>query len=148
MPIPRRFPFAGRNIMNLKSDLDRIYDEFFGGEEERGTFGSWIPAVNIEDSEEALLVYVDLPGVEKEDVKITFQDKTLNISGKKQEPKKKENVDVVRSERVFGTFNRSFQIPDSIQSDKIEANFTNGVLIVTLPKAEESKTREIKVNIK
>lgn len=108
----------------------------------------WLPAVDITEQAEQYVVKVELPGVKKEDVRITLQDDVLTIRGeKKQEAEQKDNL-YHRIERSYGTFQRSFTLSASVKSDKIEASYDNGVLSIELPKTEEVKPREIEVKVK
>lgn len=146
MPFARRFP--GRHIMNLKEDIDRFYDEFFGGvEEERPSAGRFNPPVSIEETEKEYILTAELPGLDKDDVQITYQNDQMIISGEKKEPEASKSGAFHRQERRFGAFNRSFTISKKIKADKIDAGFKNGLLTMIMPKAEEARAKEIKINI-
>ena len=146
MPFARRFP--GRHIMNLKEDIDRFYDEFFGGVEEEGpSAGHFNPPMSIEETEKEYILTAELPGLDKEDVQITYQNDQMIISGEKKEPEVSKRGTFHSQERRFGSFNRGFTIPKKIKADKIEASFKNGLLTMVMPKAEEARAKEIKINI-
>lgn len=142
----RRFPH--RPMMHLRNDLARLYDEVFGGEEDVESMGKINPRVNIEESDKDYIVTAELPGMDKDSVKITFQEGNLSIGGEKKIEKKEDEGNFQRYERQHGKFCRTFNIDDQIQADKIKASFENGVLTVNLPKAEAKKAREIKIDIK
>lgn len=143
----RRIP--GRNILNIKNEIDRVYDEIFANQpDDVESMGNIVPTVNIEENEQAFVVSAELPGMDSKDVKITFQDGTLCISGEKKREKEDKGKNYHRREREYGTFSRSFSIPNKIKSDKIDASFDKGVLTVQLPKAEDVKPQEIKINVK
>ncbi len=144
----RIFINPGIKIANLKNEIDRVYDEVFSGQEEAESVGNLIPPVNIEENADAFTITAELPGISKENVKITFQDGTLTISGEKQLPADVKKRDYHRFEIEYGSFARSFRIPAQVQVDGINARFDNGLLIVSLPKVEEEKPQEIKINIK
>ncbi len=144
----RFFVNPGINIANLKNEIDRVYDEVFSNQDEAESVGNLVPPVNIEENADAFKITAELPGIPKEDVKITFQDGTLSISGEKQLPPDKKKRDYHRFEIEYGSFSRSFRIPAQVKVDGIEARFDNGLLIVHLPKVEEEKPQEIKINIK
>ncbi len=147
MVFMRRVP--GRNILNIKNEIDRIYDEVFGeGRENEESLGRFIPAVNIEETDQDFLLTMELPGLEKQDVKITFQDGKLHISGDKQEDDDMNKRNFLKYERDFGKFHRVFAFPADIKLDQIEASMEKGLLQVRLPKAEEAKPEEIKINVK
>jgi len=144
----RIFVNPGIHIANLKNEIDRVYDEIFSNQNETESVGNLVPPVNIEENADAFKITAELPGLSKEDVKITFQDGTLSISGEKQLPQDVKKRDYHRFEIEYGRFSRSFRIPALIHVGGIEARFDNGLLMVHLPKAEEEKPQEIKINIK
>jgi len=108
--------------------------------------GDWMPQVDISETKEAFIVKAELPGVEKEDVNVNFENSILTIRGEKKvetEDKKRHRV-----ECAYGTFIRSFTLPQTIKADKIEAIYKNGILNLTIPKADEAKPKQIEVKIK
>lgn len=143
----RRVP--GRNILNIKNEIDRIYDEMFSNQtDEVESMGNYIPPLNIEETDKGFLIDIELPGVDRNDVKLTFENGTLSISGTKTQVKDKATKTYHRRECEYGSFSRSFSIPSLVQTDKLEAEFVNGVLKIKLPKAEEAVAKEIEINIK
>jgi HSP20 family protein len=113
-----------------------------------GSLGSfWTPAVDIREQNDAYLVEVELPGLSKDDVKITMENNILTIQGEKKQEKEEKRGDYHRTERVYGSFQRSFTLPSSVKNDKIEAQYKNGILTVTLPKVEEAKPKAIEVKV-
>jgi HSP20 family protein len=129
--------------------MNRMLDTFFrGGVADDGSFGNfWSPAVDIREHEDAYLVEVELPGLTKDDVKITMENNILTIQGEKKHEKEEKRGDYHRTERVYGSFQRSFTLPSSVKNDKIEAQYKNGILTVTLPKVEEAKPKAIEVKV-
>ena len=108
--------------------------------------GDWVPTVDINESADAFTVKAELPGVDKQDVKINIENGILTIRGEKKittEDKKQHRV-----ECSYGTFVRSFTLPQSVRSNDVEAEYTNGVLTLTIPKAEAAKPRQIEVKVK
>jgi HSP20 family protein len=91
---------------------------------------------------------VELPGVNKDDVKITMQDNILTIRGEKKEEKKGKEGNAHRVERYYGSFQRSFSLPTSVKNDRIEAEYRDGILTINMPKAEEAKPKQIEVKVK
>lgn len=147
MAFVRRFP--GRNLHNLKDDIDRFYDEFFGPRsEDSESIGKISPRVNIEETNNELVLSVELPGMDREDVKITYKDGNISIMGEKKEEKDVKDRNFHRYEHNYGSFCRTFSVPNQIKSDKIDASFKNGILSITLPKAEETKPQEIEIKVK
>ncbi len=138
-----------RPIQELKKEMDRIWQEFFGKSylPEKWESIEWIPAVDVSETEDAVIVKVDIPGVKPEDMEISLIDNFLVIKGekKKEEEEKKENF--YRMERYYGSFMRSIQLPCEVDEEKIEASYKDGVLKVILPKKPEEKKKVIKINV-
>jgi len=136
-----------KTIIGFKGDLDRLFDDFFGfdaGEELNK--GEVSPNISIEDNEKEFIVSIELPGLAKDDVKITFQNEKLYVAGEKKA--ESENTKYYKNERKFGTIARAIKFPSKIISDKIDALFENGVLRVALQKEEVEVEPVIEVNIK
>jgi HSP20 family protein len=109
---------------------------------------TWLPAVDVLERDDAFEVKAELPGLKKEQVKITLRDDILTIRGEKKQEPEEEKRQYRRSERSYGMFQRSFTLPASVRHDKIDATFQDGVLTVVLPKSEEAKPRDIEVKVK
>ncbi|MGD9488322.1 MAG: Hsp20/alpha crystallin family protein [Calditrichaceae bacterium] len=138
-----------RGMMNLKDDMDRMFEDFFGSDVSPvENYNSVTPIVNVEETENDFMVSAELPGMTKDDIKITFQNNSLTISGEKKSEKDFKDANYHRYERRYGKFCRSISIPSSIVADKIEADYKNGVLMVNLPKAEEVKPKLIDIKVK
>lgn len=106
------------------------------------------PKMDISETEQAFIIHAELPGVQKEDIKISIsEDKTLSITGEKKNPSKYKTKTLFRMECFYGTFHRTFTVPEHIQSSSIKADFTNGILEISLPKSEPIKPKEIMVEI-
>lgn len=141
---PRRNLSSSLMAGDIFEDFDRIVDGFIRPNYV-GTAG-FIPTCDINETKEHYLVSLDMPGVKKENIKIEVQGNTLLISGERQREIKEATADeAIRRERVYGKFERSFELPSSINADKIEAHYDNGVLNVALPKAEAAKGRTVQV---
>ena len=108
----------------------------------------YTPRVDVTEDNDNLYVEADIPGVDKKDVKVSVVGDVLTISGEKKKESMDENKNYYRIERTSGSFSRSFTLPSEIQNDKISAEFTNGVLKITLPKSEEAKVVEKQIEIK
>lgn len=141
-------PYMGLMPRRLSSDLWREFDEFFADFDRSSVYDErdFVPAVDMTESDDHYMVSVDLPGIKKEDIKIEMQNNVLSISG---ERKREVNTDskekVQRYERSYGFFQRSLTLPQSVESEKIDAQYENGVLQILLPKAATAKTRRIEV---
>jgi HSP20 family protein len=129
--------------------MNRLFDNFFrpGWKDEDTSLSLWSPAVDIAEQDDEYLVKVELPGVEKNDVSITLESNILTVRGTKRQEKEDKGREYHRVERSYGSFHRSFTLPISVQADKINAVFADGILSVTLPKAEESKPKQIEVKV-
>jgi HSP20 family protein len=135
----------------MQREINKMFDSFFrGGILDDGSFGSslWTPAVDVAEHDDAFQVKVELPGVQKDDVKITMQESILTIRGEKKQEKESRSTEHHRLERSYGSFQRSITLPASVKHDKIEAFYKDGILTVTLPKAEDAKPRQIDVKVK
>lgn len=140
------FPFEN---LNMQREINRMFDNFFrGGIQDDGAISFLTPVVDITEGDNEYTVKAELPGVSKEDVRITMQDNILTIRGEKKEEKETKESNYHRTERSYGSFQRSFTLPTHVKSDKIEASHKDGVLTITLPKAEEAKPKQIEVKVK
>jgi HSP20 family protein len=109
---------------------------------------AWLPSVDVFEDKESLKIVAELPGLKPEDVKITLENSTLTLRGEKKQVAEEKTERVHRYERSYGSFERSFSLPNTVDADKVAASFENGVLTITLPKAEKAKPREIAVAAK
>ncbi len=155
--LPTAWPFG-----RLRREMDRLFDDFelgswrsplraladvepfFRGEV---TWGK-VPAVDVADTAAAYEITAELPGMDEKDIEVKFADGTLTIKGEKKEEKEERKKDYYMSERRYGSFQRSFNVPDGVEAEKIAATFKNGVLTVTLPKSPEAQKKEKKIEVK
>lgn len=141
-----------REFLSLRDAMNRLMEESFvlpsmlG--EVRGSGRSWGLAVDMYETNDNLLVKASVPGIKPEQLEVTVQGETLIIKGEAQEEQQREQGRYHVRERRQGAFSRTLTLPFAIQSDKVQATFENGVLTLTLPKAEEIKPRNIKVQVK
>jgi HSP20 family protein len=110
--------------------------------------GNWYPAVDVNEDDNGYHFHMELPGLTKDDVKISFKDDVLQVSGEKKTEQKDDNKDYHYTERRYGKFERAFRINSDVIVDKIDASFKDGVLMIDLPKAEIAKPKEIEVKVK
>jgi HSP20 family protein len=143
MPIVRWSPF--RNLMEMQQEMNRLFDDFMSRRPEAGESAVWIPAVDVSETEDAIKVMVEAPGVEKEDIKISVQNNVLTIRGEKKMERETSEENYHRIERVYGTFYRALELPTVVQADQVKASFKDGVLTVSIPKSEEVKPKEIPI---
>jgi HSP20 family protein len=137
-----------RDLWGIQEEMNRLFDEFFSRtparfEEE----GMWAPHVDISETKDDIIVVAEAPGMKKEDIKITVQDNVLTLKGEKKQEKEEKEANYHRIERSHGSFTRSFELPTTIQVDRIKANYKDGVLHISLPKAEEVKPKEISISV-
>jgi len=152
-----------RPFVNLRREIDRLFDDFEWGPWRlplpRSLFDidpfrrgetSWgkIPAVDFVDTEKAYEVTAELPGMDEKNVEVKFANGVLTIKGEKKEEKEEKQKDYHLSERRYGSFQRSFTVPDGVDTDRIEATFKDGVLTVSLPKTAESQKKEKQIAIR
>ena len=125
---PLDWPFrGGRGLMTRSSD--------------------WAPRVDISETDEKFIVKAEVPGIDRKDIKIHVEDHILSIQGENKQEKEEEGEQFTRVERYYGTFNRSFSLPENVDEGKIDAEFKNGLLTLTIPKTESSKPKSIEVKI-
>jgi HSP20 family protein len=137
------------DMFSLQREMNRMFDSFFRGVDEPSLFNStWIPAVDVAEEDDAYVVKVELPGVNKDDVKITLESNILTIRGEKKAESEVKQKNYHRTERSYGSFQRSFTLPTTVKNDKIDATYRDGILTVALPKAEEAKPKQIEVKVK
>ena len=139
-----------REMNLLQRQVNRLFDDFFGSPWTGSDrpLASWEPVVDIRENADAYSVHVELPGVKKEEVRITLQNNTLTIRGEKKQESEQKDANFHRIERSYGAFERSFTLPATVRNDKVDASFADGVLTILLPKTEEAKPKEIAVKIR
>jgi HSP20 family protein len=138
-----------RNLSSLQQEIDRLFEGFFPSrvtEEDSSRYASmWSPRTDLVETPEAYRIELDVPGMSRDDIHINFQDDRLTVSGERSHETREENEERVRVERSFGNFFRSFTLPSTVNAEHISAEHDNGVLTITVPKAEESKPRRIAI---
>jgi len=147
MAIVRWEPF--RDLMATQRDFDRLFREAFSpalGEGEVST-RTWAPPVDIYENGDSLVLKAEVPGINPDDVEIRVEDNHLYLKGERKFEKEVKEQNYHRVERSYGTFTRTFTLPNTIDSDKVSANYKDGVLTLTMPKKEEAKPKTIKINV-
>lgn len=135
----------------IKRDMDLIFDDispFSRIRRGNGGFGMelWAPDTDMSETEDAYMLTMDLPGLKKDDVDVSYKDNRLTISGERSRETKEEEKDFIRRERYLGKFSRAFTMPADVMEDKIKATFKNGVLTVDIPKAEVKKPKKVSID--
>jgi HSP20 family protein len=126
--------------------LSRMMDEMLGGGWNGGTVASaWTPTVDVFEDKENLKIVMELPGVSPEDVKLSLENQVLTIQGEKKQVAEESSERWHRYERSYGSFERMFTLPSSVDAERIQAKVDNGLLTVTLPKSEKARPRQIEI---
>lgn len=144
------------NIVKFKKDTDLITDTFksiinspvFGNWEGLNPVSNYMPKVRISEDKDNFYINMEIPGMTKEDVKISIENNVLSVNGTKKQEKKTEETNLIVNEIYFGEFSRNFNLSNDIKIDSIDAEYNNGVLNITLPKVEEAKPVVKEISIK
>ena len=141
------WPTFGR-LSNLRDELDSLFELPFWSNFGRQTqlFSGWTPALDLYENNDNLIAVVELPGMRKEDIEISLHDGMLTISGERKSGTP-EGDKAERTERYIGKFRRSITLPSRVDANKVSATYKDGILTITLPKAEEAKPKQIQVNV-
>lgn len=153
MALARFRPFSSsvdpfRDLSDIQSEMSRVFDSFFGrpfpvGGVER----VWAPAVNVYETNDELVISAELPGLNEKDIHLSITGDMLTLKGERRWNQEVKPESYYRSERWFGKFERTLPLPMPVQADKVKAKYRDGVLAITLPKAEEIKPKEIKIDV-
>jgi HSP20 family protein len=150
MAIVRWDPF--RDVTTLQERMNRLFDQALSrtrmDDEEGLTASMWSPAVDIFETHDSIVMKAELPGVSRENIDIQVEDNTLTLKGERRFEREVKEENYLRIERSYGAFQRAFNLPTGVQQDKIRAVFKDGVLEVTMPKAEETKPKQVKIDVK
>jgi HSP20 family protein len=145
-----------RDLVDFEREFSKMFNSFenhFGiskSKEEENEYENavWMPLTDIFEDKDMYTLKLDLPGIKKEDVKISFVDSRLSISGERSQESEHKDSKCHRIERSFGKYYRSFNLPEHVQSEKINAEFKDGQLTISVPKAEAAKPKEIEIKVK
>lgn len=141
-------PFR-KEMEPFRREMERLWDRFFGETWLSRPFAEvWQPSADIIETETGIVVKADLPGLDASDIDVSISEDVLTVKGEKRKEEEKTGERYHSVERYYGSFQRSFRLPTSVQMDKVEATFEKGVLTISLPKTEEAKKKEIKVQVK
>jgi HSP20 family protein len=137
-----------RNIQSFQEEMNRMFNEFFrggNGGEQGWLAGAWTPPVDIYETDDALVLKAELPGVSKDDVSIEIHNNTLILRGERKHEAEVKEDHYHRVERAYGTFQRSFVLPTMVDQEKVQASYHDGILELRLPKLESAKPRRIAI---
>jgi len=136
-------------MAQLADEVTRLVGQVMGQTAGRESVrGSWAPPVDVTETADAIELEVELPGFTADQVDVSLESSVLSIRGERVEPEEQDGVVVHRLERTYGVFERTFQVPNTVDPANVDARFANGVLHINLPKREETKPRSIKVAVK
>ena len=148
MSMIRWEPF--RDLVSTQDRFNQLFNDTFSrafGDQQEVAPHAWVPPVDIYETGDSLVLKAELPGINPDDVEIRVEDNTLYLKGERKFEKEVKEESLHRVERSYGTFARSFVLPNTIDSDKVKAEYENGILTLTMPKREEAKPRTIKINV-
>ncbi len=148
MALIRWDPF--QEMSALQERMNRLFSDVRAQAPVRGeeiVQGAWIPAVDIFETNEAIVLKAELPGITAQDISVEVKDNTLTLKGEKKFEKEVKEENYHRVERSCGSFQRAFTLPGTIHQEKVKAKFKDGILEITLPKVEEAKPKQVKVEI-
>lgn len=135
-------------LTTLQDEINRLFESPFG-ELARGAelFTGWSPPLDVYEDKDNVIVTAELPGMKKQDIDLSVHNNALTISGERKFERKEGEGDASRSERYYGRFQRTVTLPKPVDAKKVGARYRDGILTVTLPKAEEAKPRQIEVKV-
>jgi HSP20 family protein len=137
-----------RELYSLQNRMNRLFEEQYGtGREESLTTGAFVPPVDVYEDEHSVQLKLEVPGIDEKDLNVKVENNTLTVSGERKFEKEQKEENFHRIERRYGSFTRSFTLPNTVNTDDINASYDNGVLTIKLAKRAEAKPKEIKVNI-
>lgn len=134
-----------REMASLREEMDRVFDSLYGRYPRERAEISWAPPLDIEETENEITVRAEIPGMKKEDIKISLTGDTLSISGERRHEEEQRGKTYHRIERAYGRFMRTLVLPNDVQADKVKAAYSDGILELTMPKSEKAKAREISI---
>ena len=134
-----------RELDSLQTDMNRLFDGFFQGRAANGEGRRWIPAMDLVETEDHLVLRADLPGMSEDDVSIEIKDGVLTVSGERSAEHESGNEGFYRVERAFGRFSRTLTLPQGVDAGAVSAGFDRGVLEVRIPKPEERKPTKVQI---
>jgi HSP20 family protein len=139
-----------RDLGDIQSEMNRLFDSFFGRPSQQQGGGMervWAPAVDMHETKDDVVVTAELPGVNEKDIHLSITGDVLTLRGERNWNQDMKQDNCFRVERWYGRFERSLPLPMPVQADKVKASYRDGVLTITLPKAEEIKPKEIKIDV-
>ena len=137
-----------REFSTLQDRMNRLFRETQGNSQEESlTSSSFAPAVDVYEDEHNVTLKIEVPGIEEKDIDVRIENNTLTVHGERKIEKEEKEENYRRVERQYGSFTRTFNLPPTVDAEKVQADYDKGVLKVTLPKKAEAKPKQIKVNV-
>jgi HSP20 family protein len=143
--ITRFDPF--RDLAQLQDRVNRLFQETSAGREEGFTTSSFVPPVDIYETEQNIVLKLEVPGIDQKDLDIRIENNTITVRGERKFESEVKEENFHRVERRYGNFQRSFSLPNTVSTDNVTADYENGILKITLAKRAEAKSKQIKVNV-
>ena len=136
-----------REFTTLQDRMNRLFRDSFGEGQEALTSTSFAPAVDVYEDEHNVTLKIEVPGIDEKDIDVRIENNVLTVHGERKFEKEEKEENFRRVERQYGSFTRTFTLPNTVDSEKVSANYEKGILKVTLPKRAEAKPKQIKVNV-
>jgi len=148
--LPRRRRGGPHPLASLQDEVNRLFDTVWQGDLDvaRIFYRDWVPALDVAETDDAVVVKAEVPGIDPKDIEVTLTGGLLTIKGEKRQEAEESDERLHRVERSYGSFTRTVDIPEEVDPDAIRAECKDGVLTVTLPKKPEAKGRQIEIDIK
>jgi HSP20 family protein len=143
--ITRWDPF--RSLSSLQEQVNRLFETTLPGQTDTSALTTWAPAVDIYETENELVLKADLPEISEKDLDVRVENNMLTIRGERKFEQQVKEDNYLRVERAYGSFSRSFSLPNSVNTEGLKAEYKNGVLSVVMPKRADSKPKQVKVNV-
>jgi HSP20 family protein len=129
----------------FRNEISNFFDDFLSFNPLSLRDNEWSPQIDLSDDEKEISIKAEMPGLTEKDIKVTIENGFLSISGEKNDERSDKNGNYIVAERRFGSFTRSFRLPDKIRADEINAEFKNGVLVIRIPKDEKASAKKIEI---
>lgn len=138
-----------RHLSTLRDEIDRLFDSPLSAltSDSQQFLSGWLPTIDLYEEKDHFVLKAELPGMKKEDIDISLHGDVLTLSGERKEEETFDKAETYRAERFLGKFQRTLTLPVAVQADKVQASYKDGILSVTLPKAEEAKPKQIQVKV-
>ena len=145
MAIVRWDPF--RDLMDIQNQMNRIFSQYGGGNREEAVATNFVPPVDVYEDQNGITLKLEVPGIDEKDINVQLENNVLTVSGERKFEKEEKEENFHRVERRYGSFTRSFTLPNTVDNENVQADYDKGVLKIHLNKRAEAKPKQIKVSI-